>query len=218
MKILITGASRGLGRGLVDHYLSQSEVSCVYAVTHSPAAFETFSHSKLKVLSGYHFDQWSTVLSDGLDLLINNAGTYVKEPDSFQKLNVQDIQKSFEINTILPLQVTQACVAALLRSKNPKSIQISSLMGSIADNGSGGSYGYRLSKCALNMVTKNLANEFPTLITTSFHPGWVKTEMGGESAPTSIAESVKGMTALIAKLTLKDTGKFFDFEGDELPW
>ena len=91
-------------------------------------------------------------------------------------------------------------------------------MGSIGDNTSGGSYAYRISKVAINMFNKSFAVDHPFFCSIVVHPGWVKTDMGGAQAPTTVQESVSGLIAVIHKLTLKDSGKFFDYEGEELPW
>src|SRR5690606_19018649 len=97
---------------------------------------------------------------------------------------------------------------------------VTSLMGSIADNGSGGAYAYRSSKAALNMANKSLAIDLRDRGITAvvLHPGGVKTDMGGAGAPIEAPESVRGMRTVIERLTPADSGKFFDYEGDELPW
>ena len=93
-------------------------------------------------------------------------------------------------------------------------------MGSIGDNGSSGSYAYRISKCALNMAVKNIAIDLRAqgVTAVALHPGWVKTRMGGEQAPLSLAESVQGQQQLINSLTLAQSGGFFNFDGKALPW
>ena len=114
--------------------------------------------------------------------------------------------------------VTQALLPCLERAAAPKVVNISSLMGSIEDNSSGGTYAYRMSKAALNMFTKTFAVDFPKIATLTMHPGWVKTDMGGANAPTEKTESVKGLLKVILASSLKNTGQFIDYEGDKLPW
>jgi NAD(P)-dependent dehydrogenase (short-subunit alcohol dehydrogenase family) len=91
-------------------------------------------------------------------------------------------------------------------------------MASISDNASGGYYAYRSSKTALNMITRSLANDYPWLIAVALHPGWVQTDMGGLQAPTSIEESIAGLTRVIAGLRADDSGQFRNFKGQTLPW
>jgi len=108
----------------------------------------------------------------------------------------------------------------IARSEQKVIITISSKMGSIADNSSGGNYLYRTSKAAVNMVVKSLAIDLkPTGITAvALNPGWVKTDMGGPNAMISVEESVSGMRQVISSLTIADSGKFFDYDGNEIPW
>lgn len=152
-----------------------------------------------------------------LDILINNAGVY-KSGESFE-----DFDESFRVNAVTPFRITQALLPLLSQSSNPKAVQITSLMGSIADNQSGGSAAYRASKCALNMLHRTLWVEHNAwLQLLLIHPGWVKTDMGGENAPTTVEESCQGIWRQILNSTLSSgntaEGRFIDFEGDALPW
>jgi NAD(P)-dependent dehydrogenase (short-subunit alcohol dehydrogenase family) len=116
--------------------------------------------------------------------------------------------------------VTRALLPNLRRGSQKKIASITSLMGSVADNSSGGSYGYRMSKAALNMFNKSLSidlrDEGFTCVV--FNPGWVKTDMGGANSKLTPAESVNGMWSVLQKLSPPDTGKFFHYDGKELPW
>ena len=136
----------------------------------------------------------------------------------FAELATKDLVKMFDVNAVGAVRVTQSLLPALLKSERPIVANISSKMGSISDNTGGGHYGYRMSKAAMNMFNKSLAVDFPKLIAVCFHPGWVQTEMGGKAAPTSVGESVSGLGELIDKLEPKHSGRFFDFNGEELPW
>lgn len=129
-----------------------------------------------------------------------------------------DFIESFRINSVAPLMIVRALQPQLKKSKHPKTIQITSLMGSIADNQSGGSYAYRASKAALNMITKTLAQDEKWLICAVVHPGWVQTQMGGPEAPTPVEESAHGIWKVIQELKSSDSGVFIDYEGDRLPW
>jgi NAD(P)-dependent dehydrogenase (short-subunit alcohol dehydrogenase family) len=136
----------------------------------------------------------------------------------FEKLPLDILRQSFEVNVIAPVALTQMALPALQKSTRPVVAMMSSLMGSITDNASGGYYGYRSSKTALNMITRSMATDHPWLITISLHPGWVQTEMGGSQAPTSVEESIKGLTRVIAELRSEDSGQFRNFKGQTLPW
>ena len=127
---------------------------------------------------------------------------------------------AFSINTMAPLKMAETFARQIARSKQKSIVTITSLMGSIADNGSGGSYLYRTSKVGANMVVKSLAIDLRQngIIAVAFHPGWVKTDMGGPNAMISAAQSVTGMRQVISSLTVADSGKFFDYEGNVLPW
>ncbi|MBS1958102.1 MAG: SDR family oxidoreductase [Bdellovibrionales bacterium] len=228
MNILITGTSRGIGLEFVRHYLKNPVVKKIFAVSTNAdklkSALGTFDAERLKLISLNVSDPASrTKLTEALagttlDLLINNAGVYPKESDDFEKITPEDLHLGFDVNVCSTIYTTQACLPALERSSQPKVISITSLMGSIADNTSGGSYSYRMSKTAINMFNKCFSRDYPKVTAVVLHPGWVKTEMGGADAPTTTEQSVSGMISVISRSNLKDSGKFFDFEGDEIPW
>ncbi|MBS1961517.1 MAG: SDR family oxidoreductase [Bdellovibrionales bacterium] len=220
MRIVITGASRGIGAEFVRVLLAEGHE--VHAVTRNADRLAEFTKEKNLHVHAIDLENVAgpETLSRALegrpiDLLINNAGMYATDA-SLAKLKFDDVRTSFEVNTILPMRVCQALLPNL--NKGAKVAQITSLMGSIADNGSGGSYAYRMSKTALNMFNKCFAIERPDLTTVVLHPGWVQTDMGGKQAPTTPKQSVAGMLKVIGGLKTSDTGKFYDFEGDELPW
>ena len=119
-----------------------------------------------------------------------------------------------------PLKTAESFTAQIARSKQKTIVTISSKMGSVADNSSGGNYLYRSSKTAVNMVVKSLAIDLKPVGITAviLNPGWVKTDMGGPNAMISVVQSVTGMRRVIGGITLKDTGKFIDYDGKEIPW
>ncbi len=219
MRVLITGASRGIGKEFVRHYLKKG---CeVHAVTRNS---ERLNEMKTEKLTLHSIDLESPEGAKNLanvlngkkiDLLINNAGILLDRGSKLLELSEEIVRKSFEVNTLIPFRVCQALLPNL---KGGKVAQITSLMGSIADNGRGGYYGYRMSKVALNMFNRSFSIDHPEILTVALHPGWVKTEMGGEGATTSTEESVAGMTKIIDSLTPEKSGNFYDYEGDELPW
>ncbi len=228
----ITGTSRGIGFELVRQLADGGHH--IYATTQHPE-----NAVKLTELQQKHRDQIKilpldiekdasvTALQQALesvgdelviDTVINNSGVYLDRADSFELVDLEHVRRTFEINTIGTMRVTRALMPFLNRSTAPKLINISSLMGSIEDNTSGGYYGYRISKTAINMFTKSFAMDYPHITALALHPGWVQTDMGGTSAPTSVEESVSGLIKVIDAAGLKRTGQFIDFEGDLLPW
>ena len=127
---------------------------------------------------------------------------------------------AFNVNSMAPLKMVEAFVKQIARSKRKLIVTITSQMGSIADNGSGGSYLYRSSKAAANMVVKSLAVDLKEqgITSVAFNPGWVKTDMGGPDAMIPVEQSVADMRKVIAGLTLADTGKFIGNDGLVIPW
>jgi NAD(P)-dependent dehydrogenase (short-subunit alcohol dehydrogenase family) len=223
MNIVITGTSRGIGLELAAQALKKGHR--VLAVARKPdesaelKALKTQYSSELELAAvdvtqaeaseriAHAAAAWPCV-----DVLINNAGVY-RQGDSRE-----DLLASFETNTIAPFLITRALFPQLRKSSQPKAIQITSLMGSIGDNGSGGAYAYRASKAALNMLTKCIAVDEPWLIAAVVHPGWVQTRMGGSGAPTPVQESASGIWRVIEGLAKQDSGAFVDYEGERLPW
>jgi NAD(P)-dependent dehydrogenase (short-subunit alcohol dehydrogenase family) len=119
-----------------------------------------------------------------------------------------------------PLKMAEAFATQISRSKIKTIVTITSKMGSITDNSSGGNYLYRSSKAALNMVVKTIAIDLKPLgiIAVVFHPGWVKTDMGGPNAMITTEKSVSGMRQVVSRLTIDDSGKFFAYDGQVIPW
>lgn len=223
MDVVITGASRGIGLELARLALENGDR--VLAVARKPEespelrALKSKHRDKLEVaaieltdpsageLLGEALAEWERV-----DVLINNAGVY------HQGETTEDFLDSFHVNAVAPFLVTKALLPKLRKSPGPKAVQITSLMGSISDNESGGSYAYRSSKAALNMIMKTFSRSDPWLTSIVIHPGWVQTRMGGPEAPTPVATSAAGIWKVVRGLAKTDSGKFFDFEGHELPW
>lgn len=223
MNVVITGASRGIGLELTKQALERGDRVMAIARTaeESPplkslkAKFKNQLEMKNLDLAHSHAPgQIADALAPWphIDTLLNNAGIYRRG------VTEEDFIESFRVNSIAPFLVTRALFKKLKASSSPKAIQTSSLMGSIGDNTSGRSYAYRASKAALNMITKNLAEEEKWLIAVVVHPGWVKTDMGGDEAPILPETSAEGLWHIIQNLTAKDTGGFYDFEGSRLPW
>jgi NAD(P)-dependent dehydrogenase (short-subunit alcohol dehydrogenase family) len=223
MKIVITGVSRGIGLELAREALQAGHE--VLAVARHPEASEGLAAlqrehgNRLQVLAVELTDAGAagaiaaaTAGWSAIDLLLNNAGIY-RRTDTHE-----DFIATFAVNTIAPFELTQALLPRLRRSAHPRVVQVSSRMGSIADNSFGGSYSYRASKAALNMINMSLARDHDWLTAVVVHPGWVKTSLGGADAPVSVQESAQGLWRVVTGLKPQDSGRFVDFQGKEIPW
>jgi len=229
MKVLVTGASRGLGLEFVKQY---AEEGCqVYACCRDPGTskpLHRISDEASGKVSMHALDvgDAKSVASlaksfgdEPIDLLINNAGVYGPKAQSADDMDFDGWAQAFATNSMAPLRVAQAFHRNLKNGKAKKLITITSWMGSTAHHG-GDFFAYRASKAAVNNVMHGLALAWKSdgLIVTLLHPGWVKTDMGGKNAPLEPHESIAGMRKVIAKLTAGDSGKFLDYSGKELPW
>ncbi|MFN8847758.1 MAG: SDR family oxidoreductase [Bdellovibrionales bacterium] len=223
MNILITGASKGIGRALVKEILQHTpKETKIICVARNQKALKDLHHEfgqqVVPVIADVSSEKDLQHIVDqvkqlkSLDLLINNAGVLKKD------YTEKDFTESFQVNAIAPFLLTRSLLPYLNHGKNPQVVQISTLMSSIADNSSGGYYAYRSSKAALNMITKSLAIDHPKIKFLLIHPGWVKTEMGGDQAPLSPETSARGIWKVITTQTLNETGCFKDYRGNSLPW
>jgi NAD(P)-dependent dehydrogenase (short-subunit alcohol dehydrogenase family) len=152
-----------------------------------------------------------------IDVLVNNAGVLVWG-DRLGELNVEGIRKQFEVNALAPLRLTDALRERLARGA--KVALITSRMGSIDDNSSGGAYGYRMSKAALNMAGKSLAVDLRDrgVAVAVLHPGMVKTDMIGGHGQVEPADAARGLLERVDAVTLETTGGFWHANGQRLPW
>jgi NAD(P)-dependent dehydrogenase (short-subunit alcohol dehydrogenase family) len=227
MRCVVTGANRGIGLELVRQLLARGEE--VHAAVREPGRADV-----LRALAGgellriHRLDQLEPdgvqALAAGLagapvDLLVNNAGVYGGSRQHLSDLDFEEAVRTYRINALGPLRVTLALLANLKAARG-KVIHVTSGMGSIADNRSGAFYSYRMSKAALNMMSRNLAVDLrgAGVASAVINPGWVQTDMGGPSAPTPVEESVGGMLREIDAFDLDRTGAFLDWKGRPYPW
>ena len=214
--VLITGANRGLGLELARQYAADGWT--VIATVREPSPELEALGVRIETLDMR--DAEAVVrLGRGikeLDLLVANAGTYGPRNPATSE-DAQAWSETFAVNTIAPFLLAQSVLPAVERSGG-KLVAISTKMGSVADNGSGGYVAYRSSKSALNMAWKSLAVDNPGVVCTVLHPGWVQTRMGGQSAPLSPEDSVAGMRRVIHGLGPEQSGGFFAYDGAEIPW
>lgn len=222
---VVTGANRGIGLEFAKQLLAEGH--SVIAGVRSPASMK-FSHEKMSTFqldvsstsSVHEFAENVKSMSQSIDILVNNAGRMDGRWQSLEDVDPEVSLEVLNVNTIGPLRVSQVLWPLLQASNQGKIANISSLMGSIDDCMSGRSYAYRTSKTGLNMITKILAVEGKdhNITVTAYHPGWAKTDMGGERAPVPVSVSVKGLIELIHKQDIAQSGRFFEYTGDELPW
>ncbi len=216
--VLVTGANRGIGLQLCKQYADRGDT--VVAACREPSS--ELAELGVRVIEGIDVGNGAAVevlreqLGDlQIDILVNNAGILLR--DSFGDIDYDALMEQYRVNTLGPLRVTEA-LADNLQSGSKVAI-VSSRVGSIDDNSSGGNYGYRASKAAVNMIGTNLKHELlPKGIAVALlHPGLVATDMtsGSGVAP---ADSARGLIQRIDELTLENTGGFWHAEGYALPW
>lgn len=223
--LLITGANRGLGLEFTRQYLAEGW--CVHAGCRNPerssdlkALSGDLHVHKLDVTDALHVANLTRELHDvPIDLLINNAGIYGPR-SGFGGQDFDAWRDVLEINLLAPMRMVESFLPQLELAETPAVVNLSSRLGSIETDEGGGSYPYRTSKAALNMVSKNLSVDLAEkgITIVSVHPGWVRTDMGGKSASVSAEDSVTGLRAVIADLTPEKSGRFFGYDGEELPW
>lgn len=216
--ILVTGANKGVGLQLCSQLAARGDD--VIAVCRTPGP--ELKDLGVRIIEGIDVSDAESVerlkrelAGQHIDVLINNAG--ILKRDTFGSLDYDSMLEQFRVNTLGPLRVTEALAGNL--GEGSKIAIVSSRVGSIADNGSGGNYGYRVSKTAVNQVGTNLKHEFAPrgIAVALLHPGMVATGMtGGQGISPAVA--ARGLIERIDALDLGSTGGFWHAEGYELPW
>lgn len=227
---LITGANRGIGLELVRQY--GEDGWNVFACCRDPENAKELSQitarsggkvsvHPLDVTDAKQIQAMVAAVGDTpIDILINVAGIYLQKGVPFGDTDESAWLETFRVNTIAPLKMMEAFVDAVAASERKVFANLTSRMGSIGDNTSGGSYVYRSSKAALNAVAKNAAIDLNDrgITVVVLHPGWVQTDMGGPSALITVKQSVTGIRTVLQQISLADSGKFFNFDGSIIPW
>ncbi|MCJ8191249.1 SDR family oxidoreductase [Sphingomicrobium aestuariivivum] len=218
--VLITGASRGIGREMAEQYAndgwdviatarSQGDISELGGIDNVRA-------HRLDVLDPNEIDRFMGEIGDeAVDVFINNAGIYgPREPEREGWLELM------EVNVIAPTLLAQRLRPNVAGSDQKKMVVLTSKMGSIADNSSGGSIPYRSSKAAVNAAWKSLAHDFRDdgIAIGMLHPGWVETDMGGPNALIDTKTSVEGLRQRIEETGLDNSGRFVAYDGQDIPW
>lgn len=228
--VLVTGANRGIGLEFVRQYLADhwQVIACCRQPQQAAELqalarqFSALQIHALDVANHARIDGLAEELrQESIDVLINNAGVYGDQSGrGFGSLDYQRWLEVFRINTQGPVKMSEAFLPHVTRSQKKLIIALSSKMGSISDNTSGGCILYRSTKAALNAALKSISIDLRpqgvgVLI---LHPGWVKTDMGGPNALITVEESVSGMRRIINRFQLADSGHFLDYTGKLIPW
>lgn len=224
--LLVTGANRGLGLEFVRQYAADGwrVLACCRTLEGAATLRDVEGAVETYILDVANFPAIEKLAADlkgqTIDVLLNNAGIYGSKSSQFGSVDYDEWLRVLHIDTMAPLKMAESFIEHVAKSELKRIVTVSSKMGSIADNTSGGSYVYRSSKGAVNVVTKSMANDLKSRGVTCavLHPGWVMTDMGGPNALISAEESVRGMKGVIDGLDLLQSGKFFNYDGNEIPW
>ena len=225
--VLITGTNRGIGLKFAEEYskLGWHIIATCRNPSHAnklnqlATDFGSIEIYPLEVSNSDQIHELADALKNKpIDVLINNAG--IHRSCTMGSINKQAWLESFTINSIAPYEVTIHLLDNILQGSLKKVISITSKMGSIDDNTSGGSYIYRSSKTALNSIMRSLEHDLGHhgIATLTLHPGWVRTDMGGMGAWINVDESVAGMIKQIEKLNLSNAGRYVDYAGKKINW
>ncbi|CAG0960908.1 C-factor [Methylophilaceae bacterium] len=226
--LLITGANRGIGLEFVRQYAEAGwqviaccrwpdDAKALHAI--ADGTDDQVEIHPLDVSDFAEIDALALLLQGRqIDLLINNAGVYPH--GDFGGTDYEAWAEAFHINTMAPMKMAEAFAGHVASSGLKKIVTLSSKMGRLDDNTSGGSYIYRSTKTAVNMVMKSLAIDLKPMgiAVAALHPGWVQTEMGGPNALIDTQQSVAGLRQVIEQLTLENSGRFVAYDGKVIPW
>lgn len=223
--VLITGAGRGLGLEFARQYAADGwRVDACCREPAKAAALKKLGGDvtvhPLDVRDGKGIAALAkTLAGEPIDVLLNNAGIYGPRGQALAAIDDKAWLEVFQVNAIAPLRIADALAGNVAQSKRKLMVFITSQMGSIARMGTG-AHPYRMSKSALNSGVRCLSLDLEAqgIACVVFHPGWVKTDMGGSAAPVEPKTSIAGMRAVIAKLKASDNGRFFGYDGEEIPW
>ena len=222
LTVVVTGANRGLGLEFAQQLTAAG--ATVIGTARKPDEADELKATGARVEQLDVADAESVAAFaqrlEGVrvDVLLNNAGV-MSNRGAFRDLDLSEVEWVLAVNTIGPMRVTQALLDNMRESERKLIMNMSSGLGSIA-NSQGGFSGYRESKAALNMFTHSLAAELKGegFICIAMSPGWVRTDMGGDQAPLSPAQSIEGMLKVLAGCTTEDSGRYLGHDGAELPW
>ena len=227
--VVITGAGRGIGAELCRQALAAGDTVIACPRTADTPDLDANTRARVRVVPMDVADEGSIAsataaiegMAGGVDLLVNNAGVYPRETVAFDRLDPEALVQAFRVNALGPLRVTASLLPLLRRGREKRVAALTSKMGSIDDNRSGGSYGYRLSKAALNMAVRNLAHELGRegFVVVAIHPGWVRTRMGGgDRAPLALDAAAAEVLRLARTADISLSGAMLGPGGERIAW
>lgn len=230
--VLVTGASRGLGREFVRQYATAGWQ--VIACARNPdmmreLASDSTSLHKLDLLDPPTISSLADAIGERpIDVLLNNAGTMGSQSFAEHGMSIQrfghsdfaDWENIFRVNVLGAMRMAEAFVEHVAASERKVIVTLTSIIGSMAANRAGGLYAYRSSKSAANAIMKSMSIDLAErgIIAAPIHPGWARTEMGGSKAPVDPVDAVAGVRRVIDELVPEKAGHFWQFDGTELPW
>jgi len=217
LNVAIFGCSGAIGKALCIEYTKKQNIDNIIAYSRSGENFENDLIKSIKVdyCNEESLSNAVSSLQFKLDIIIVAIGSLDNPEKSIKDLSAQKFLDMFNANTIPTALIAKYFLPCLYRDKTTKFASISARVGSIEDNELGGWYSYRASKAAVNNVMVSISEELKSenITVVSFHPGWVKTDMGGPNADLSANESAKSLIKSFGRLKFEDTGKFFNYDG-----
>ncbi|MFN3843906.1 MAG: SDR family oxidoreductase [Rehaibacterium terrae] len=230
-RVLVTGANRGLGLAFVRRLLARGDrvaAACRHpgranALTQLAAAHPGHLHvlqaDLAKPASIAELAREAALVFDGLELLINNAGV-LPAGERFGAVEADTLDHSFRVNAMAPFLLTQALAPLLAKGDRATVLNLGSAMASLSGVREFRSPSYAISKAALNMATRELAQALAPqgIIVLAVSPGWIRTDMGGENAPTSPEDAAAALLTLLDRAGPADSGRFVDRDGEDIPW
>ncbi|CDO74376.1 hypothetical protein BN946_scf184956.g5 [Trametes cinnabarina] len=230
---LVTGANRGIGLELTKQLL-RNPSNIVLAACRNPDQAAALNEVAQAANGRVHvlcldvtdrssirdaFSEATRILGDkGIDYLLNNAAINLRDWDSAFTLDPDVMQQVFETNVVGPAYITQVFLPLVEKSAKKMVVNVSSELGRFNADFGTRSTSYSVAKAGLNMLTYKQQKERPDIVFISLCPGWLKTDMGGQEAPNDVAVGVEGVIKTILGLTPVDSGKFFNWKGQELSW
>jgi NAD(P)-dependent dehydrogenase (short-subunit alcohol dehydrogenase family) len=221
--VLVTGANRGLGLEFARQLHGAG--ATVIGTARKPAEADELNALGVRVVQLDVADPASVAAMAAelegvaLDAVLNNAGIFPQR-ESFEDTDPDTALRVYAVNAVGPLRVSQALLPHLRAGEGKLVMNMSSGLGSIENADRGGMGDYRMSKAALNMLSRTMAADLRNegFIVVAMSPGWVRTDMGGPNANLSPAESVEGMLRTLAGLSVEDSGGYFNHDGSRIPW
>lgn len=219
-RYVVVGANRGIGLELTRQLAARGDAVVAACRSANPELRETGAevHENVDVTDDGSVERFVAATKAGgpVDVLVHVSGILI--PDNYDALDFDDIRQQFEVNTLGPLRVARA-FAPFMKTGGKIGI-LSSRVGSLTDNTSGGNYGYRISKTAVNMAGRNLAYDLQSLgiAVLLLHPGYVRTDMTGGRGHIAPDESARGLIQRLDELGMEQTGTFWHADGSQLPW